>query len=58
MPPTLTDEQPLAFLRWAPGLAAAWDVIRNEEQERKAKQQQAESQSQQQQQGPRFNGGM
>lgn len=52
MPPSVVDEQPLTFLRWAPGIAAAWDYLR--EQDREAKQSSSQSE---QSSGPRFNGG-
>jgi hypothetical protein len=51
MPPTVVDEQPLEFVRWAPGLAAAHDYVA--EEKRKA----AQSSKQTEQDGPRFNGG-
>lgn len=53
MPPSVVDEQPLWFLRWCPGLAVAWDEIR--ERDREAKQRSNDASSDHG--GPRFNGG-
>lgn len=56
-PPTVTREQPLLFVRWAPSVFAAVDKMRDDEMERQQRQQRTRDMAGQQN-GPRFNGGL